>query len=250
MEKIIEIPDGYEARIEGNKVILEPKESEDERISEWLIKFVEVRLPDAAEFEPEYRAALAWLERQKEQQEIPLMNGDTDLYFDEWKQQFQGNPTKRQCFEEGIRYSERKQNSQKPAEWNEEDEKMRNNLIELLIRLSAKTRTDSTSINYSYPREIDWLKSLPKRLHLQPKQGWSETDKQMLENIIEVIGETCPDNYTASFITKMLSWLKSLRPQPHWKPSEEQMKALFAASERNDKLGAILNNLYNDLKKL
>ena len=77
---------------------------------------------------------------------------------------------------------------------------MRNNLIEFLIRLSANTRTDSTSINYSYPREIDWL--------------------------------------------------KSLRPQSHWKPSEEQMRAVFDASERNDKLGSVLRNLYDDLKKL
>ena len=36
MEKIIEIPEGYEARIDGNKIILEPKESEDERIRKEL----------------------------------------------------------------------------------------------------------------------------------------------------------------------------------------------------------------------
>lgn len=42
-------------------------ESEDEKIRKWIINFIEVRLPDAAEFEPEYRAALAWLEKQKEQ---------------------------------------------------------------------------------------------------------------------------------------------------------------------------------------
>lgn len=32
MNKEIEIPEGYEARIEGNKVIVELKESEDKRI--------------------------------------------------------------------------------------------------------------------------------------------------------------------------------------------------------------------------
>ena len=30
MEKTIEIPEGYKARIDGNKVIIEPKESKDE----------------------------------------------------------------------------------------------------------------------------------------------------------------------------------------------------------------------------
>lgn len=40
MEKTIEIPEGYEARIEGNKVILEPKESKDEIIRKALIELV------------------------------------------------------------------------------------------------------------------------------------------------------------------------------------------------------------------
>lgn len=46
-----------------------------------------------------------------EQQQISTMNGDADLYFDEWNQQ-QQNPTKRQCFEEGMRYAERLQKEQ------------------------------------------------------------------------------------------------------------------------------------------
>jgi len=44
--------------------------------------------------------------------------------------------------------------------------------------------------------------------------------------------------------------LKSLRPQSQWKPSEEQMNTLFECSERNDRTGAILRMLYNDLKRL
>ena len=41
MNKEIEIPEGHEARIEGNKVILERKESEDERIRKALVKTFE-----------------------------------------------------------------------------------------------------------------------------------------------------------------------------------------------------------------
>lgn len=44
---------------------------------------------------------------QKEQKEIPLMNGDADLYFDNWIQH--NDTTKRGCFEEGIRYAQRLQ---------------------------------------------------------------------------------------------------------------------------------------------
>lgn len=60
MEKTIEIPEGYEARIEGNKVILEPKESEDERIRTRLIALVEAFGQGTYKDE-----MLAYLERQK-----------------------------------------------------------------------------------------------------------------------------------------------------------------------------------------
>ena len=40
MAKEIEIPEGYEARIKGNKVIIEKKESEDERIRKEIIDFL------------------------------------------------------------------------------------------------------------------------------------------------------------------------------------------------------------------
>ena len=48
------------------------------------------------------------------------------------------------------------------------------------------------------------------------------------------------------------STLKSLRPQSHWKPSEEQMKALEDAFRKNgsDEYRRAINSLYQDLKKL
>ena len=45
----------------------ELRESEDERIRRWIKTFIEVRLLNAGEFEPQYRDALDWLEEQKEQ---------------------------------------------------------------------------------------------------------------------------------------------------------------------------------------
>ena len=39
------------------------------------------------------------------EKEIPLMNGDADLYFDNWIQH--NDTTKRGCFEEGMRYAQR-----------------------------------------------------------------------------------------------------------------------------------------------
>lgn len=40
------IPEGYVARIEGNKIILEPKESEDERIRREIISFIQDDIDD------------------------------------------------------------------------------------------------------------------------------------------------------------------------------------------------------------
>ena len=89
MNKELEIPEGYEARIEGNKVILERKESEDERIRKALVKTFEKKLEigfEWTEFGIPNRSVLDWLEKQKEQKEIKLVNilkhypKETELY--------------------------------------------------------------------------------------------------------------------------------------------------------------------------
>ena len=70
MEKIIEIPDGYEARIKGNKVILEPKESEDEKIRSAMLRgfnSILANQPIETFYGESIRDIIAYLERQKEQ---------------------------------------------------------------------------------------------------------------------------------------------------------------------------------------
>jgi len=171
-----------------------------------------------------------------------------------------------------------KVDEQKPTEWSEKDEKM----LGLCV--------DAAS-GYYDPNEKqvlkDWLKSLPERFNLQPKEGmrelidcaeaegakdvinnperyglqklaeWSEEDEkimdEMRETFMNLIGDK-PDispgqkwSAAINFIDK----LQSLRPQPHWKPSEEQMKELkIAVDEHFDIDGGPLWDLYNDLKKL
>lgn len=53
---------------------------------------------------------------------------------------------------------------EKPATWSDEDEKMFRGLSNALARISSNTRTDSTSVNYTFFAEIDWLKSLKDRI--------------------------------------------------------------------------------------
>ena len=95
---------------------------------------------------------------------------------------------------------------------------------------------------------------------------WGEEDEDKIENIIWSL-ECLKDwirkydtdaEHNPSFgkIDKEISWLKSLRPQPRWKPSEEQMKA-FEQWLIDDKYKGnsryvypIFESLYEDLKKL
>lgn len=82
MEKIIDIPEGYEARIEGGKVILEEIESEDEKTKRELLELIQYRMDTIPT--PDHRSKAdqeemeklkrwrAFLERQKEQQPVPI----------------------------------------------------------------------------------------------------------------------------------------------------------------------------------
>ena len=84
---------------------------------------------------------------------------------------------------------------------------------------------------------------------------WSEIDKLKLQTIKEVIAQQNGSAAFGGFLkSELIDFLKSLRPQPHWKPSEEQMEALNAINC----YGALsyvcqqehLISLYNDIKKL
>ena len=236
------IPDGYYGIIENGVFKIKKVESEDERIIRIIRKVVIAAnngdMPVLGSKETEQ--VLAWLEKQitaavipdelvkcykdfcekgskemaclisainfvnqqKEQKpEIPLMDGDADLYFDNWFQH-KGQVSSRQCFEEGMRYAKR---LQKPAEWSEEDEKMRCNILNALIPnlvYSFGKGTSTGTSTYKYDKEI--------------------------------------------------AWLKSLRPQPRWKPSEKQMDALANATmiEMSENHEKALESLYEDLTKL
>ena len=107
MNKEIEIPEGYEARIEGNKVILERKEweSENERMRKELLAYAKLHRADFKEYkysknENERQNFLWWrniidyLERQQERLKMIQWTGEnlkevidfTGKYprFDEW----------------------------------------------------------------------------------------------------------------------------------------------------------------------
>lgn len=94
---------------------------------------------------------------------------------------------------------------------------------------------------------LEWLKSLKDRV--LPKQEWSEEDKYNLSDIEAMIHTMKGDGLNAD---RLINWLKSLKPQNRWKPSDGQMKALKEACDEHWEPDGLdpLYTLYQDLKKL
>ena len=132
------IPEGMKARIEGNKIILEPKESEDERIREELLNvFQESEDSLYMVLTPNKRESfIAWLEKQ----------GERDLAISEKSCKIEQNPA-----------------------WSEEDEEMLKDIIQGLKATEQLIFTHDEQGKTQIQGRIDWLKSLKERV--QPRQN-------------------------------------------------------------------------------
>jgi len=96
---------------------------------------------------------------------------------------------------------------------------------------------------------------------VEPNPTWSDENKKIIDGIIEYLecfndydcGDEPYEEYYERF-EKYIKFMESLKPQPQWKPSEEQMKGIDCAIKTlrhqlnvEDKR---LNSLYEQLKKL
>ena len=124
--------------------------------------------------------------------------------------------------------------------WSEEDEKE-------MAAIEHHLNNCGASIT-----SILWLKSLKGRVGCEANctttKEWSEEDERMLHTIIADFKGFIRDNTSTleSHFNECIDWLKSLRPQNRWKPSDEQMMALLYHCSN----GSVLSSLYNDLNKL
>lgn len=148
------------------------------------------------------------------------------------------SPTSRKEVDDALAWLE-KQGEQKP-EWGEEDEAARKDIIDKLERIKMTVVGSECNI---CQKEIDWLKSLESRCFPQ-KQEWSDAEEFELECILCHLKEYLHEDAYKGYE----NWLKSLRPQNTWKPSDEQMDALETATSSLQ--STALESLYNDLQKL
>ena len=113
-------------------------------------------------------------------------------------------------------------------EWSEEDEERLMELISLLKEAEGYLNEHGNMFSYNPMLLRNWLKSLPERFNLQPKQEWSKKDEKMLAVISYKISQHqgnddrslfTPDE--AEFICEMEDKFKSLLENE--KASEENI---------------------------
>jgi len=192
----------------------ELKESEDERIRKRIIEWVnEIRKlnPTNADHNGDCSEAIAWLEKQGEQ---------------------------------------------KPAEWSEEDENKRTPLdfasigdIITYFRKGKKGIMLVSSFDYG---KGDLQKSAPRcKWGISDIRGTAYGDWAPGYVSYYVSTEEEKKQLLDSAPDYVKTWYYSLKPQPHWKPSEEQMSALDVCCRGfADNGDGVLQSLYDQLKKL
>ena len=198
----------------------ELKESEDEMHRKWILEYLYDGLRKTDEqFKGQFKSAIAWLENQKEQKpvewdEYTETNLDRALMIiKKAKGNLQGYQSDDgvyecdkaiECIEHILYRGINIDGLCKPAEWSEEDEVKLNDVIRLI--------ENSGNVKSIIKHYTDFLKSLPERFNLQPKQEWSEEDEEHIQNCLRVIKmklDEKPYPYYQDYL-----WLKSLRPQP------------------------------------
>ena len=205
-----EIPEGYEARIEGNKVIIELGESEDEKTRKEIIKFIQDFCNPC---DPDCDKWIAYLEKQKEQK--PRLIGEDSV-----------EKMARQMYETGQTIEE-----QKPAEWSEEDESELTAVIYCVSRAikASKDENERNSLLSAKKWLQDKLSFRVKSLRPQPKVEWSEEDKEALDMCLDAI----PKRWKTKSGILLTKWLKdNIHPQPKQEWSEEKAKSIIDDYEK------------------
>lgn len=93
---------------------------------------------------------------------------------------------------------------------------------------------------------VDWLEKQKEHHHTE----WSDEDEKMFNRVIEsmidyqAIAIDCGRSQIEKNAEEEIKWLKSIKPQLHWKPSEENIKDLeWCADLVKEKMGVGFHRL-------
>ena len=110
---------------------------------------------------------------------------------------------------------------------------------------------DKDYITQTVANVLRWADEHPKE---QKPAEWSEEDERKLEKLSFLLTlSEVSESITPTERTELGTFLQSLRPQPQWRPSEEQMEHLQRAKNSfspTSEMYTWLECLYNDLLKL
>ena len=127
---------------------------------------------------------------------------------------------------------------QKIITWSEDDENYYQNCLKAMRTYSGKDTPVSK-----------WIESLKDRVQTQAKQEWSEEDENIRQDIIsglkaQIQSVYAHDEHGKAQMNNRIDWLQSLKPQNHWKPSEQNLKDLeWCADLVKDKMGVGFHRL-------
>lgn len=132
---------------------------------------------------------------------------------------------------------------QPKQEWSEEDSRILYN-VKAYIGYAAGQRGVKDEL---FKEANEWLNSLP--IGFICNKNYNE---DMVTLLIGELEQIANDNNAPLQYQAEINWLKSLRPQPQWKPSDEQIEALESATENcaYSEYQDCLRELIGQLKKL
>ena len=211
-------------------------DEEDERTRKELIIFLKAHQGYTLDNTLRVPKWIAYLERQKEpeKEELYAEAGTTEEEYiantmkkvralrekqKEQKPEFHLPPNFGMAY-----YNPKPLKEQKPAEWSEEDQERLDRVTQLIEHfdgLANEPTFAGPKFTHPYTKEIEWLHNLRPQ-----KQEWSKGDEKMINKTINLLAMHNNGCVNITDINECSTWLKSLRPQPHWKPSEEQVKDL------------------------
>jgi len=225
-------------RIAMENLFPELKESEDERIRREIIDFLRI---SANTFNADYDNWIAWLEKQGEchiSHDDKIMIKQLTEYFTTGHGLQNTNGTVVEWLND-VKEKLEKQGEQKPATMS----------LDEAIKHCKEKSCGNNACALEHKQLEKWLIEL-KELKEQKPAEWSEEDREMRLKILRYLSTRCNVNE----YEEAEEWLKSLRPQKRWKPSDRELGAILTAigdeRQKGSDVAKELLNIYQHLKKL
>lgn len=225
---------------------------EDEEIRKELITFLKEDLETGGRAEETWSMSglerwIAWLEKQQDNNEDSNILQRFSFYS------YKDEPNI--LYLSGLYVNEECRNKGIGTKILEVAEKVAKSLNCHAIRLKTKKDSNAERLYRAHgynslateERDEIWLEKQDEKIYT-----WSEEDEKIINDAIWLIEHYATDGHKKLLREQTIDKLKSLKPQNHWKPSEEQLRAIINCVQGlyQCKEKGVLLDLYEQLKNL